>query len=77
MTEKEDKAGTLPELGQTLPCYLAELLQQLMQVNACRPSEKTPVRQGEGQPAGGCALELANPGRFFTPASLSFFPRGG
>ncbi|XP_034276515.2 serine/threonine-protein kinase PLK1 [Pantherophis guttatus] len=47
--EKEDKASTLQEPEQPLPCYLADLLQQLMRVNACRPSEKTPVRQEEAE----------------------------
>uniref|UniRef100_A0A670Y1S4 Serine/threonine-protein kinase PLK n=1 Tax=Pseudonaja textilis TaxID=8673 RepID=A0A670Y1S4_PSETE len=47
--EKEDKAGTLLEPGHLQPCYLADLLQQLMRVSACRPSEKTPIRQEEAE----------------------------
>lgn len=71
MTEKEDNAGTLPESGQPLPCYLADLLQQLMQVNACRPSEKTPVRQGEGRPAEAALLSWPSRGASsFRPLSV-------
>ncbi|XP_007433965.1 serine/threonine-protein kinase PLK1 [Python bivittatus] len=45
---KEDETAQ-PEPGQPLPCYLADLLQQLTRVNSCRPSEKNPVRQEEAE----------------------------
>lgn len=75
VSEKEDKASTLQEPGQPLPCYLADLLQQLMRVNACRPSEKTPVRQGEGGWLDAALFSRATRVHFFIPASLvCFFP---
>lgn len=46
LPEKEDVAG-LRELGDTVACHLADMLQQLTAVNSAKPSERVAVRQGE------------------------------
>lgn len=46
LPEKEDAAG-LREVGDTIECHLADMLQQLTAVNSAKPSERTAVRQGE------------------------------
>uniref|UniRef100_A0A8D2PM91 Serine/threonine-protein kinase PLK1 n=1 Tax=Zosterops lateralis melanops TaxID=1220523 RepID=A0A8D2PM91_ZOSLA len=46
LADKEEAAG-LREVGDAVSCHLADMLQQLTAVNAAKPSERVPVRQGE------------------------------
>ncbi|NP_001025810.2 serine/threonine-protein kinase PLK1 [Gallus gallus] len=48
LPEKEDAAG-LREVGDTIECHLADMLQQLTAVNSAKPSERTAVRQEEAE----------------------------
>ncbi|KAL8174943.1 UNVERIFIED_CONTAM: Serine/threonine-protein kinase plk1 [Gekko kuhli] len=48
LPEKEEEAA-LWEPGESVDTLLMDLLQQLTVVNACRPSEKVPVRQEEAE----------------------------
>ncbi|XP_031462701.1 serine/threonine-protein kinase PLK1 [Phasianus colchicus] len=48
LPEKEDAAG-LWEVGDTIECHLADMLQQLTAVNSAKPSERTAVRQEEAE----------------------------
>lgn len=56
LADKEEAAG-LREVGDAVSCHLADMLQQLMAVNAAKPSERVPVRQGEpGAAHGPCGV---------------------
>ncbi|XP_015732321.1 serine/threonine-protein kinase PLK1 [Coturnix japonica] len=48
LPEKEDAAG-LREVGDSIECHLADMLQQLTAVNSAKPSERTAVRQEEAE----------------------------
>ncbi|NXX40823.1 PLK1 kinase, partial [Tricholaema leucomelas] len=48
LPEKEDVMG-LQELGDTVNCHLADMLQQLTALNSAKPSERAIVRQEEAE----------------------------
>ncbi|XP_054017312.1 serine/threonine-protein kinase PLK1 [Dryobates pubescens] len=48
LPEKENAMG-LQELGDTVNCHLADMLQQLTALNSAKPSERTIVRQEEAE----------------------------